>query len=207
MNEYIIRFHLMSNLHIGSGFSFMGLVDKTTIKNEKNMVVIPGSTIKGKLRSACKKICRSLESEFGHVCDGKDSPGICKKPLDEVCIICRLFGSSYTEGKLLFREATLSLNEQKRAEMLLELYPFASVQSELRSGNRISRSLRTSYPKQLFVSESCPGELTLEGKICSKEALTETEKRLLSWGAKSILQIGGQKGRGLGRVSIAIEGI
>ncbi len=207
MTEYTIKFHLKSNLHIGSGFSFMSLVDNTTIKDAKKTVIIPGSTIKGKLRSACKKICLSLEKEFVQVCAGKDHPGICKKPMDEVCIICRLFGSSYTEGKLVFNDATLSPDVQDRVAILQELHQFTTVQSELRSGNKISRVMQTASPKQLFVSESCPGGLTLEGKICAETPLNKDEKRLLRWGAKSIVQIGGQKGRGLGRVSITIGGI
>lgn len=207
MKEYTVKFCLKSNLHIGNGFGHLGMIDKTTIKDHDEIVIIPGSTIKGKLRSICKKICLSLENEFGRVCAGKDSLAICKTSLDMACIICRLFGSAYNEGKLIFKDACLSPDDKERIRVLKEIGPFASVQSELRSGNRISRHLRTSFPKQLFVSESCPCELSFEGKMYSREALSGEEKKLLLWGAKSLLQIGGQKGRGHGRVSVIIEGM
>ncbi|MDR4497175.1 MAG: RAMP superfamily CRISPR-associated protein [Candidatus Scalindua sp.] len=207
MNEYKTTIYLKSNLHIGSGFAFMSLVDKTTIKDQKGFVIIPGATFKGKLRSICKKICLSLESEFGQICEGKDSPKVCKSSQETACIICRLFGSAYNEGKLIFRDATLLSEDREKIEMIKKLDHFASPQSELRSGNRISRLLRTSSSKQLFVSESCPRDLIFEGKIFNREALKDVERKLLRWGAKSLLQIGGQKGRGLGRVSVTIEGM
>ena len=207
MNEYKIRFNLKSNLHIGSGFSFMRLIDKTTVKDRDGCVFIPGSTIKGKLRSVCKKICLSLDGEFGAICQGKDSLMICKTSLDNACIICRLFGSAYNEGKLIFHDAFLLPDDREMITIMKSIDPFIYIQSEYRSRNKISRYLRTSSPKQLYTSESCPSKLVFEGKMCSGFDLTKDEKQLLCWGAKSILHLGGQKGQGLGRLTLSIEGI
>ncbi len=206
MNEYKIVFTLRSNLHIGSGFSLARLIDKTTVKNGNGIVYIPASTIKGKLRSVSKKIALTID-EFGVVCHGKDSLEVCKTELDKACIICRLFGSVYNEGKLIFTDASLLTDDEMKIKYFKKMDPFTHFQSEYQSGNRLYRTLRTSSAKHLYVSESCLEGLVFEGKMYLKRDMTEDEKKLLKWSIKSLTHIGGHKGRGLGRVTINIEGI
>jgi CRISPR/Cas system CSM-associated protein Csm3 (group 7 of RAMP superfamily) len=219
MEDYNITICLKSNLYIGSGFGFARIVDLVSIKDEEGLVYIPASTIKGKLKSVCRKIAKTLKDDpcfsqwksiEGKICGKHEGEGldICMQlNPQERCVICRLFGSPYTEGKLIFGDAELDESQQNEFRLLHKISRLrVDKQSELRNGVKISRKLHISSPQALFSMESVSKELAFIGTINAKELLDKQEKDLLIYGLKILTHIGGQKARGLGRIeSICCE--
>ncbi len=154
-------------LYIGAGQdSYTPLaVQGCIIKNAYGMPYIPGSSIKGILRSF-------LESVVENCCEhGKCNEGLKKlknrkdkiaelekKPENEgkngdallagyimkkSCIACRLFGSNVMAGKIKIADASLnSLNTW--------------ISTEYRTGNAIDRDTHTAASKALFDTETIP---------------------------------------------------
>ena len=94
-----------TGLHIGAGSDVIeiGGMDNPIIKNPKtDMPYIPGSSIKGKMRSL-------MEWKLGKVADYEGKPCNCGK-----CEVCRVFGSSAGSDskigptRLIVRDAALS---------------------------------------------------------------------------------------------------
>lgn len=222
MKAYQITIDLKSNLHIGSGFGFARLIDHTSIKDAEGLAYIPGSTIKGKLRSVCKKIaltlgdgiylsqgnkkiCQSLEPALGQ-------SAICKHDsIEDRCIICRLFGSAFAEGKLLFTDAKLNEADAGKIKVLSKINRFrVDAQNEIKTNVKLSRYRRVSDQGHLFVSENVSKSLVFTGTIYAKEylapeGLAPKEEELLRYGLKALTHFGGQKSRGLGRVEMTLK--
>lgn len=213
MDSYNITICLKSNLYVGSGFGFARIVDLVSIKDEEGLAYIPGSTIKGKLKSSCRKIAITLAGDHdfsswnnseGNICGKHENEGfnICRhlNPYEN-CIICRLFGSPYTEGKLIFGDAELDESLQAEFRSLYKMNHFrVDSQSEVKNSVKLSRKLRISSPQALFSMETVSKDLAFTSIIYSKELLSEQEKDLLKYGLKILTHIGGQKARGLGRI-------
>lgn len=97
----------MTGLHIGAGNDIIeiGGLDNPVIKDRNEVPYIPGSSIKGKLRSILEwKLEGKVKSDKPHSCDADF----------EKCPICRIFGAHMkTDVKLgppriLVRDATMS---------------------------------------------------------------------------------------------------
>lgn len=217
MSEYNITIHLASNLHIGSGFGFARVIDHITVKDSEKLAYIPGSTIKGKLKSVCKKIALSLPdclylNSDGHICQTISEDKFCRQEdFAKRCIICRMFGSPFTEGRLEFTDARLAADEAEKIKELYKITPLrVDIQNEIKDGVKISRIRRVSEPEHLFTLENVSKELSFQGTIIIKDVLDqlldnkkiEMEKELLKYGLKSLTHLGGQKSRGLGRISL-----
>jgi CRISPR-associated protein Csm3 len=207
VTEYKIIICLKSDLHISSGFGFARIVDLINVKDANGFAYVPASTIKGKLRSACSKVALILNDEPSfmskeHKLCNKLEADVCKheNPKDR-CIICRLFGSSFIEGKLVFKDAVINEDDANKIRVLSSINLFrVDEQNEVRNSVKLSRSLRISSPQNLFTVETTSRKLTFNGSIYAKEYLTEQEQNLLKFGLKIISHIGGQKARGLGRI-------
>lgn len=211
MSEYEITVKLLSNLHVGSGFGFARIIDRMNIKDHEKIAYIPGATIKGKLRSVCKKIALMLYDD--KVCQTLSNPGVCKHTkLEELCIICRIFGSEFTEGRYHFSDAVMDGDTKSDMKELLKIGLFhINSQDEIRNNVKISRFNRISDPKHLFNLESVSKHLEFSGKIQSEDSFNkllepeciEAEEKLLKYGLTALTHLGGQKSRGLGRVKIS----
>lgn len=100
-------------LHIGSGEKDIeiGEADRPIITDTLEQPYIPGSSIKGKVRSEAERIAR--DSQF--VCTPPQIKAMCgtlksaePKPQQEFCICCRIFGTSgdiSVGSKVKFRDA------------------------------------------------------------------------------------------------------
>ena len=213
MSEYEITICLKSNMHIGSGFGFARIIDHMSIEDAEGFAYIPGSTIKGKLKSICKKIALTLGDTIedflnkeDRVCQSLESKNgqqeVCKhnEPSDR-CVICRLFGSPFAEGKLVFKDAKLNDSDAEKIRVLSAINPFrVDAQNELKNAVKLSRFRRVSSPQHLFTLESVSKKLQFSGSIHARESLTDQEESLLKYGLKSLTHLGGQKARGLGRI-------
>jgi CRISPR/Cas system CSM-associated protein Csm3 (group 7 of RAMP superfamily) len=217
VKAYQITIDLKSNLHIGSGFGFARLIDHVSIKDAERLAYIPGSTIKGKLRSVCKKIALTMEDPFylsngNHkICQslepGRGQSEMCKHDaLEDRCVICRLFGSAFAEGKLLFTDAKLNEADAEKIRVLSQISRFrVDAQNEVKTNVKLSRYRKISDEGHLFVSENVSKTLGFTGAIYAKEPLTTEEETFLRYGLKTLTHLGGQKSRGLGRVEMNLK--
>lgn len=123
---------LKTGLHIGSSdaFSAIGAVDSVVIKDPlTNKPIIPGSSIKGKMRSL---LAQSINEE------------IAPSPNQDHKKIRRLFGDStdYKQGRLIFRDAFLENAEEMLAAGAKSL-------TEVKYENTINRIDAQASPRQL----------------------------------------------------------
>ena len=123
LNEIIIQLHISPDgpVLIKSGGAWLG-TDMTFVRarrNGKTEVYLPGSSLKGVIRSHCEKICRTLESKS--VCDPfendsqkdsiscsnifKDKKMEEKKYYSLSCPACRMFGSLNFRGRCFIDDA------------------------------------------------------------------------------------------------------
>ncbi|NWJ97030.1 MAG: CRISPR-associated RAMP protein Csx10 [Chloroflexi bacterium] len=113
-------------LSIGAGGSSGGFADKTIVRKADNLLLVPGSHLKGRLRHACEVIARAAGYE---VCSGPRAEKLCpqreSKPNpagrvslnkltgqehdsnDQYCIVCQLFGAPAYPSPLQFHDLVL----------------------------------------------------------------------------------------------------
>jgi len=209
MNQIEIQFDLItkSAFYIGSGMGIAGVVDNACLKDMDGFVYVPGSSIKGKLRYFCKQLLQMLSFKTSiPVCGTLGRPEIC---MSDTCLICKLFGSSYTEGAFHFSDARLknefiaTLQKQTPLDM--------GYQSSLRTNNKINRYTKNAEPGHLFTTEVGERELILNGKIhgyfegiqCEvSDNPIPLEVILILSGLHLLNSLGGQKSRGLGNCEL-----
>lgn len=130
---------LASGLHIGgsTAFAAIGAIDSPVIKDPlTNLPIIPGSSLKGKIRSLLAKAYN-------------DRP--VKSPNEDVLRITRLFGATsgggndgkqIIKGRLIFRDALLS-NKEDLQQKGLRTY------TEAKFENTINRYSAVANPRQI----------------------------------------------------------
>ncbi|MDR2713236.1 MAG: CRISPR-associated RAMP protein [Clostridiales bacterium] len=202
-------------LYIGSGQdSFEPLaVQGCLMKNQAGFPYIPGSSLKGVLRSF-------LESVIGGSCErgdcgkslkgkkerqdkieellklsgnaGKDKNYLLAEHINKIsCMACRLFGSNLMAGKLKIADATLLSQE-------------SWLGTDLRTGNAIDRDTHTVASYALFDTETIPAGTEFRLHVIA-ENLTMQEAecfgQLMSYFAKGGITVGGRSRAGLGEVT------
>ncbi|MBI4494829.1 MAG: CRISPR-associated protein Csm3 [Chloroflexi bacterium] len=186
-----------SALSVGSTADAQGLgVDKATARDNRGRLLIPASSIKGRLRHECERIERTLG---GFVCLPPRAEQMCPlaHPQGQCCAVCEIFGSPWRPAPLRLSDGTLllaSLPEPIRTER--ELRPF---DAQVRPGVSLSRARRAALGERLFFIEtSAPNagfrfQVTLEGELPSTR-----HRALLLAGLRCLSLLGGGKSRGLG---------
>ena len=209
MTNKIIKLKLTIKFHspftIGSGFDIAGFVDSSTIKDGNNLIYIPASSIKGKIRSEFKKIIEG--SNAGSVCNSiiSNKTEICKHDINNSCVICRIFGSEMYEGSLIFEDAVMDTESREvlcRTENKRVIPVF---QSSSRTGIRINRLLRTAEKGALFNIEGANPAITFTSNIYGSCHMMDEEYDYFKWTIENITHMGGNKARGMGRCKIKIE--
>jgi CRISPR-associated protein Csm3 len=175
-NRYFVSgvFELEKPMHIGKGTSLDPVeTDLPVIKNKEKKPFIPGSSIKGVLRSETERILRTLEmqqksiNERKMVCDssnlcpnlsreereelkekctknGKlDEKKFAEKILERLCIVCGLFGSTDSASHILIKDMPL-LSQ--------------NIKTEIRDGVAIDRDTGTAKDRHLYNFEIVPAE-------------------------------------------------
>ena len=188
--------HCVTGLHIGGSSDEIeiGGVDMTVIKHPvSNEPYIPGSSLKGKMRSSLE---RAKGVEF------RGDP--CQCGLDN-CQVCRVFGphknTRHNLGptRIIVRDA--SLTEQSRQAMVRNLEEYGQAFLEKKTENIINRAKGTAeHPRSM---ERVPAgtefglEIILQVYDMDKETeLLQTVKDGLSWVEKTYLGKGGSRGSG-----------
>lgn len=180
-----------TGMHIGgsTAFAAIGAVDSPVIKDVKtNLPMIPGSSLKGKMRSLLAKEFNTKVVE----------------PNDDHERISRLFGSAkktnIRKSRVLFSDMVLANEEELRRLGLQSM-------TEVKFENSISRATAVANPRQI--------ERAVRGSVFELELIYEMEKEdefledmeTLAEGMK-LLQydyLGGNGSRGYGKV--VFEGI
>lgn len=175
-----------TGMHIGgsSAFAAIGAVDSPVIKDVRtNLPMIPGSSLKGKMRSLLAKEFNEAVVEPDH-----DDPRI-----------IRLFGSAkgkVKRSRLLFSDMVLANEGELRNAGLQSM-------TEVKFENSISRLTAVANPRQI--------ERTVRGSIFELDLIYEVEEadelledmEMLAEGMK-LLQydyLGGSGSRGYGKVA------
>lgn len=201
-----LKITFCSPFMVGSGFGMAGLVDLSTVKGRDGIVYLPGSSIKGRLRSEFKKNVEVLDT--GSVCNsligGKTE--ICKaEEIKDACVICRIFGSELFEGSLIFEDAVM---DEKTSDILSKIETDRALplfQSSIRTGIKINRQLKTVDEGALFTIEAANASIILTSRIHGSCQLGDDEYAYLKGTIETITHLGGNKARGMGRCTIAVK--
>lgn len=193
--------------------------DLPILRDAENRPYVPGSSLRGVLRSQIERIVRGLEPNAGHgrgACFPTEENGCCltkaridslrqtakgndaefsRSVIEESCRICRVFGSSWLASRV--RVSDLCVNGPYRVEQ--------------RDGVAIDREKETVQHKYDFESVTAQARFDL---TIMAENLDVTERGLLWLGLRELerghIYVGGFKGRGLGQVvleNLAIKGV
>jgi CRISPR-associated protein Csm3 len=133
---------------------------RTRATNGGTTVFIPGSSLKGVVRSHCERLLRSEQESLAcdpnqrdQSCGGKFGrqasrmqPG---ERYREVCRACQVFGSTLVASRVQFSD----------------LLPKEPVETERRTGVGIDRLLGTAAPRALFDFEIAPAGSTFSGEV------------------------------------------
>ncbi len=181
------KLEVKTGMHIGgsSAFAAIGAVDSPIVKDARtNLPVIPGSSLKGKIRSL---LAKAYNQE------------VQAKPDDDAECLLRLFGCAKKEhvrrSRVLFSDMML-INEEELRNLGLQSL------TEVKFENSINRATAVANPRQI--------ERAIRGSVFELDIIYEVEKmdevvediRILADGFK-LLQydyLGGSGSRGYGKV-------
>ncbi len=210
LTVYEIKGTLMNitPLAVGSGRnSPMGTLDNPIVRDESGLPLIPGSTLKGVLRSEAERYARSLGERVCDILDPKGDEGELtwqeRKGEDECepCVICRIFGGPTIASHVTFMDARLSGRPPEKV-------------SETRTRVAINRVTGGHHHEKLFdIEYVVPGhefsfKMRVEGinleEDCVRARILRYILRLLSEGR---IQVGGGRSIGFGFVKLKIADI
>lgn len=178
-----------TGMHIGgsTAFAAIGAVDSPVIKDSRtNLPIIPGSSLKGKMRSLLAKEMNTI---------------FAKTPDDDCDEIARLFGTAkkgkVTPSRLLFSDMSLANEEELRKAGLQSL-------TEVKFENAINRATAVANPRQI--------ERVIRGSVFNMDIIYNVDSKnedeiipdmkTLAEGLK-LLQydyLGGNGSRGYGKI-------
>jgi CRISPR-associated RAMP protein (TIGR02581 family) len=206
-------------LYIGAGQeSFSPLaVQGCVLKDGKGLPYIPGSSLKGVLRSflesvtdsacergACAKKLKDKKKRQTKMYELAAKPENKGRNGDELlaeyiaskafsCIACRLFGSGVMAGKVKVADATLRT-------------PGDWVGTDLRTSNAIDRDTHTTAHSALFDTETIPSGTEFAFRVIAENLTAEEAQyfgELFGYFAQGGIAVGGRSRAGLGGVSVA----
>ena len=184
------QIRLETGLHIGTSnaFAAIGATDSPVIKDPiTNLPIIPGSSIKGKMRTLLAKVYNTTLAE---------------KPGDDGEIISRLFGNSsdknYKVGRLIFRDAFLT-NKDDLDSRDVKSY------TEVKFENTIDRITAEANPRQIerAIRDSVFGFELIYEVTDKSQAQVEEDFKVILDGLKllELDYLGGSGSRGYGKVA------
>lgn len=183
-----------TGLHIGgsSDYAPIGAVDSVFVRDPlTKQPVIPGSSVKGKMRTLLAKV--------------RDGEGIAKDPKDDEPVILRLFGSAEKGNILLSRLQFTDSFVSKAAQKKFSTIDTDTYMGEVKFENVINRATGVANPRQI---ERVPRGMTFDFELVynieSEEELAE-DMKVLADGFR-LLQLdylGGHGSRGYGRVGFS----
>lgn len=219
LNKYIITGNIKTTtgIYIGGNTNIFEPhdIDNVVIKDINGLPFIPGSSLKGVLRSHLEKILKGIGKDVCSVpnlCsdkfktkeardnilneikrENKDKAEsnelklVSEKIYSELCEVCHLFGSGVSASKLLIRDL-------KVIESSFKGY-------EIRSGNAIDRDKNKTIKGALYEIETIPADTLFDMKMVLENP-DERDLNNIAFLLKSMeegdISIGGNISRGLG---------
>ncbi|MEM1997757.1 MAG: CRISPR-associated RAMP protein Csx7 [Candidatus Bathyarchaeia archaeon] len=183
-------------LHIGSGKPEVeiGEVDLPVLRDPRGQPYIPGSSLKGRVRTEAERIARKMALE---VCNPPDTTYMCgslKDRVENLCICCRIFG---TTGKKISVASKVKFRDAYLLETIDNLL--------VRPGVAIDRKTGAVAIGPYFI-EAVPAGAKFGLEIVA-DNLSDDELKLLKAALKSVEDsaLGGSSTRGFGKVRITID--
>lgn len=196
-----------SPVGIFTGLGIAGLTDRTVVRGASGLPVIPGSTIKGRLRFFAQRALANGHAPEPFRLHGSDEPH-CKDP-ETACTLCRLFGNPSMAALLRFSDAKPAGDVQQLLVRLREASgnPVVSADAEIRPGVAVSRRRRTALRDHLFFDETV-GPLTFQGELIAGHGLHSEERAFLRGVGRMVDALGARKSSGRGALAggIVFEG-
>ena len=188
--KFSAQIRVETGLQIGASnaFAAIGAIDSPVIKDPiTNLPIIPGSSLKGKMRTLLAKVYNEKVAE---------------KPSDDSDILSRLFGNSNDErfkmGRLIFRDAFLS-NADELDSLGARSY------TEVKFENTIDRITAEANPRQIERAiRNSTFDFELIYEITDKnENQVEEDFKVIRDGLKllELDYLGGSGSRGYGKVA------
>ena len=188
--KFSAQIRLETGLHIGASnaFAAIGAMDSPVIKDPiTNLPIIPGSSLKGKMRTLLAKVYNEKVAE---------------KPSDDSDVLSRLFGNSedkrFKMGRLIFRDAFLS-NADELDSLGARSY------TEVKFENTIDRITAEANPRQIERAiRNSTFDFELIYEITDKnENQVEEDFKVIRDGLKllELDYLGGSGSRGYGKVA------
>lgn len=178
------------SFNVGGGAMGGSLSRRPLLTDWRGLPLIPGSSLKGRLRHTCKQLAEGLGYE---TCGDPRAEAMCPNTSapDDICPVCRLFGFTGRPSPLTFSD--LSLVEP---DFVTRGIP---PPTSLRYGVGISRRRSVAADQLLYDTEVfMPGSpVTLRGEIGGRLA-AERDLGLLIAGLENTITLGGGKTAGLG---------
>ncbi len=197
-----------SEYHIGTGLEHPGVVDRTLMTRLDGTLVIPAEHFRGLVRDACTQIiywrkrdnecCEASLTKAPLQSQRNRVPTTCGLNFDKpTCIMCGLFGTTFTPGKYEFFDAVT-----EHGESLVSMH------------NRVDPATgrvpeETFFSFQVGVPQSKADAIVFTGKIEQvdsqlSEAQRKEELGLLFAGLRLVERVGARSGRGWGRARVTI---
>lgn len=199
--------HLVTGLHIGGGKETLqiGGVDNIVVRASlDNRPYIPGSSLRGKMRSLWEKrvgaeqlfpIRRGQPKVYIHICDNARAYAD--------CLVCRIFGvpgdkSFSSPTRLIVRDIHMSDEQAKKLDAAKTDLPYTEVKWEA----AIDRVTSAAVPRQM---ERVPAGTVFEGleMVFSLFEAGDIERFVDVFRAMQLLEddyLGGQGSRGSGKI-------
>ncbi len=204
-NRLVLRGELLCHtaVRVGAGESNEPVgTGLPVIKDAFGYPFIPGSSLKGVLRSRVESFVRTINKKAACIPVG-NKDGWCvqeiKEHMDdeqiykESCLVCRAFGSPWFASKIQIRDALLI-----KPDLWFGQY-------QVRNGVAIDRDTQTVSAKKLYDYEVVPAQTRFEFSLVA-ENLTNSQIGMLFVGLRPFerreLSIGGGRSRGLGVVEL-----
>lgn len=199
-----VRVTLDTPINVGSGVSGDIFTNKAMVKDHAGLPLIPGSSLKGRLRHHCEQLASSLGLE-PRPCGSPVAEAMCQPDPDkgdaiaQLCPACRLFGSPWYPGPLAFSDFVLV-----EPAFLRESQAYA--RTTVRSGVGISRRRRVAEDRLLYTTEVFqPGNiLIMEGEI-GGQLQNEQDLALLVASLDALFTLGSNKTRGMGWCRLELQ--
>lgn len=183
-----------TGLHIGGSNDYapIGAVDSVFVRDPfTRQPIIPGSSVKGKMRTLLAK--------------ARNGARMVQSPVEDEKVVRRLFGATGEKQVLLSRLQFSDLFINRKAERKFEKLDTDTYMGEVKFENTIERGTGTAMPRQIErVPRGTTFDFLLIYNIENEEELNE-DMEVLAQGFR-LLQLdylGGHGSRGYGRVSFS----
>ncbi len=200
-------YRLLFRTPVGSytGLGVAGLVDRIVVRGADGLPVIPGSTVKGRLRFFAERLLSAGGAPPDLRLHASGAPAC--KHLDTACTACRLFGNSAIPA--LLRVGAASLEEPwaplLRTLLLADPNPVVHADAEIRPGIALSRTRRTALGDHLFLDETVPASLSFAGTLRFGGEIRAEEMEFLVAAASLVDALGARKAAGRGSLDGGIR--